>query len=173
MDKETRFKSIIEENRDRIWRLCCCYVADENERHDVYQDALGNLWRGLDGFEGRSEVSTWIYRVTANTCLGHIRTERRRRELLDADSRVEEMEIVDQNLGEEPASGNDDVRRLYECIGRLRPVDRTLISLYLEELSTKGMSDILGISEANVRVKIHRLKKELKRMFEETGHGLG
>jgi RNA polymerase sigma-70 factor (ECF subfamily) len=172
MDKENRFRTIVEENKDRIWRVCCCYVANEDERKDVYQDVLGNLWRNLDTFEGRSEISTWVYRVATNTCFGFLRSERTRKKWVNGISQAGEMDIPDRSSEEGQASDEEDVRRLYESIGKLRPVDRTLVSLYLEELTTREISEILGISEVNVRVKMHRIKRELKKMLEEAGYGL-
>jgi Sigma-70 region 2/Domain of unknown function (DUF4177) len=78
MDKETRFTSLLEANKDRIYRLCLCYVRDADASKDVYQEVLFHLWKSLDSFEGRSQVSTWVYRVTVNTCLGYLRAEKRR-----------------------------------------------------------------------------------------------
>jgi RNA polymerase sigma factor (sigma-70 family) len=171
MDKDSRFKAAIEPNRDRIYRLCCCYVSKEDERKDVYQEVLIHVWQSLDRFEGKSDISTWIYRIAVNTCLGYLRSEQRRRKLFDDNSRVDEMDLPDRNWGEDSGQRDSDVQRLYACIGKLQPLDKTLVSLYLEELNTNEMAVVLGISEVNVRVKMHRIKKLLKDLWEEAGHG--
>lgn len=80
-------------------------------------------------------------------------------------------EIPDRDSREDSVQAASDVERLYKCIDRLSLADRTLVSLYLEELTTKEMADILGISEANVRVKLHRTKKTLREMWEEKTDG--
>lgn len=171
MDKGSRFTLAVESNKDRIYRLCCCYVSKEDERKDVYQEVLIHIWRSLDKFEGRSDIGTWIYRITVNTCLGYLRGEERRKKVFDDASSVEDAEISDRIGEEDPAQTESDVQRLYACVAELQVVDKALISLYLEDLSTKEMADILEISEANVRVKLHRIKKTLKKMLEAKGHG--
>jgi RNA polymerase sigma factor (sigma-70 family) len=171
MDKDSIFRAAIESNKDRIYRVCCCYVSDEDERKDVYQDVLVHVWRSLESFEGRSDISTWIYRITVNTCFGYLRSEQRKRKVIDANVRIDDVDVPDETGGEGTGRTDSDVRRLYGCIAKLPMLERTLVSLYLEELSTKQMSDVLGISEANVRVKLHRTKKVLKDLWEEEEHG--
>jgi RNA polymerase sigma-70 factor (ECF subfamily) len=171
MDKDSFYRAAIESAKDRIYRVCCCYVSDQDERKDVYQNVLIHIWRNLESFEGKSDISTWIYRITVNTCLGFLRSQRRRREIFDDSTRVEAADIPDRSAGEEGGTPDSDVSRLYACIAKLPTLDRTLVSLYLEELSTKQMADVLGISEANVRVKLHRIRKVLKDLWEEEEHG--
>jgi RNA polymerase sigma factor (sigma-70 family) len=171
MDKDSIFRAAIESNKDRIYRVCCCYVSDEDERKDVYQDVLVHVWRSLESFEGRSDISTWIYRITVNTCFGYLRSEQRKRKVFDANVRIDDVDVTDESGGEGTGKTDSDVRHLYDCIAKLPMLERTLVSLYLEELSTKQMSDVLGISEANVRVKLHRTKKVLKDLWEEEEHG--
>jgi RNA polymerase sigma factor (sigma-70 family) len=168
MEKETQFKSVVEANKDSIYRLCLCYVRDPEASKDVYQEVLVHLWKSLDSFEGRSQVSTWVYRITVNTCLGYLRSEKRRKKVLD-DAGVETAEIADESTGSDQTE--TDIGHLYACISQLEPVERALVSLYLEDVSTREMAEILGISEVNVRVKLHRVKKSLKEIWERTNHG--
>jgi RNA polymerase sigma factor (sigma-70 family) len=169
-DKDTHFKALIQVHKDSVYRLCLCYVRDPDARMDVFQEVLVNLWKSLTSFEGRSQVSTWIYRVTVNTCLGYLRSERRRKKVFDNNPGVELGDIAAE--GAEAAHMERDVAHLYACIGQLEAVDRALVSLYLEDISTREMADILGISEGNVRVKLHRVKKSLKEIWERTNDGL-
>jgi RNA polymerase sigma factor (sigma-70 family) len=171
MDKENRFKEAIGSNKQRIYRLCCCYVSQEDERKDVYQEVLIYIWRSLDKFEGRSDISTWIYRITINTCLGYLRSEKRRKRVFDDASRFDRVDIPDQSLDGDALQTETKVERLYDCIADLPAIDRTLVSLYLEDLSTGKMAEILGISEVNVRVKMHRIKKALKEKWEAAEDG--
>lgn len=171
MDRESRYREIIETNKDRIFRICCGYVYDRDERKDVYQDILINIWKSLDGFRAQAQISTWIYRVAVNTCLGHLKSEKRRRNHIDAEAstNLDALPLEDQDGAHEDLHHSID--HLYRCINTLSSVDRALIALYLEDVSSKETADILGISEANVRVKLHRIRKALKGMLEEKAHG--
>ena len=171
MDKDSQFKTVIEHNKDRIFRICCCYVRDAEQRKDVFQDVLIHIWESLDSFEGRSQVSTWVYRIAVNTCLGYERTRNRRRKLFDENAEVDSETIPDNAKGIESVGMDQEVARLYACIDQLQPIEKTLISLYLEDVSTAEMAEVIGISEGNVRVKLHRIKKTLKEQMEGNGHG--
>jgi RNA polymerase sigma-70 factor, ECF subfamily len=171
MNKEAQFKSAVEANKDRIYRICCCYVRDGAERSDVFQEVLIHIWEGLDRFEEKSLLSTWIYRITVNTCLGHVRMQTRRRKIFDERTNIDEAILPDDTSTEAAEETERDINRMYESINQLLPIEKTLVSLYLEDLSTTEMADIVGISEANVRVKVHRIKKRLKEMMERDGHG--
>ncbi len=166
-ENEAAFTSVLEANKDRIYRLCRCYVGDRDAANDVFQDALVHVWKSLGSFEGRSQVSTWVYRVTVNTCLAHLRSEKRRLKMF-GDAGSEPAEVADENTDSDTM---DDIERLYECINQLPPTERALVSLYLEDVCMREMAEILGISEANVRVKVHRVKKSLKEIWERRNHG--
>lgn len=172
MDRETHFQSVLVANQDRIYRICCCYIRDENERQDVFQDIWLQVWKNLDSFGNRSAISTWIYRIAVNVCLGHMRLAQRRDRLFTrgdvnaADPASAGLPAIDH-----PREMASDLCRLYECIHRLPDLDKTLVSLFLEDANSKEIAEVLGISEANVRVKLHRIKKSLKQLWEETSDG--
>ena len=170
-DREMRFKTVLESNQDRIYRICCCYIRDEDERRDVFQNVLLQLWKNLRAFEGRSAISTWLYRITVNVCLSHLRVTKRRHLLFTEEIVTERSAALpDPSTSEASQQTERDVRHLYECIQRLPDLDKTLISLFLEDASTREMAEVVGISEANVRVKLHRIKKSLKQLWEKTEH---
>ncbi len=170
-DKEIRFRRLLGEQQDRIYRICCCYFRGEADRQDVLQEVFVQVWRGLDSFEGRSSIETWIHRVTTNSCLAYIRGERRRKRMLDSDADVETLPGAS---GEDPtdlAHRENEVQALYACINDLPVSDRMLISLHLDDASTREMAEVLGISEVNARVKLHRIRKSLKSALERRNHG--
>jgi RNA polymerase sigma factor (sigma-70 family) len=173
MEKEAQFTEVVESYRERIYRICCCYVGDAEARKDVFQQVLVNIWCSLDSFESRAQIGTWIYRVAINTCLGYLRSEKRRKRVFDDQSAIDLASVRDPAEDEERYQREEDIRRLYDCVLRLEPVNRALISLYLEDVSTQEMASILGISEGNVRVKLHRVKSSLKTLMERDGHGAG
>lgn len=172
VDKEAHFKQLLESNQDRVFRICCCYIRDEDERRDVFQNVLLQIWRNLDNFSGKSAITTWIYRITVNVCLGHLRLSQRRMRLFsqepaDGDSSA----CADACLVSAPHERDDDLRQLYACIQQLPDLDKTLVSLFLEDASTGEMAEVLGISEANVRVKLHRIKQALKQSWAQNEYG--
>jgi RNA polymerase sigma-70 factor (ECF subfamily) len=171
MDKESIFKDIIEINKDRVFRICCGYIRNPDERKDIYQEVLINIWRSLDAFRNESQVSTWLYRITVNTCLGHLRCKNLRNKFIDHDI-SENIELIPS---EENRENQDELHRavehMYKCISTLSPVDRTIVSLYLEEVGSKEIAEILGISDGNVRVRLHRIKKMLMELLQEKIHG--
>ena len=170
MDKDGQFRTVMTANWDRIYRITCCYVRDENDRQDICQEAAVHIWRGLSTFRGRSGLNTWVFRIAVNTCLDHLRAAHRRSRLVQ-DGLPEDGEIpAVAPLGPSPVHA-EDVRRLHECIRRLPPLERTLISLYLEDVGTREMAEVLVIPEANVRVKVHRTKQRLKDLWEQGNHG--
>lgn len=161
-----QFAAAVEQHRDALYRLCCAYVRGEADRQDVYQEVLIHIWKSMEAFRGQSNLGTWMYRVTVNTCLGWLRREKRRSQMLERAR--EEHQVVTAGQEQDIARpAEDDVQQLYARIERLAPVDRLLVSLYLEEMDSAEMASVLGISEGNVRVKLHRIKKQLREMWEQ------
>jgi RNA polymerase sigma-70 factor (ECF subfamily) len=168
-EKETKFAAAIEQHRDALYRVCCAYVRDEADRQDIYQEVLIHIWRSLDTFRGQSNLGTWLYRVAVNTCLGWLRREKRRSQMLER-ACAEQQVVAAGSCQTGPAVAEDDVQQLYSRIAELAPVDRLLVSLYLEEMDSAEMAAVLGISEGNVRVKLHRIKNQLREMWEKEDH---
>jgi len=163
--KEEIFRTIIRENKDKISGICRYYSSNEDDHNDMYQEVLINIWKSLENFRGDAQLSTWVYRVSVNTALGFAKKEIRRkkifirqdderlRDLLDYDEgQIKEKEIMLQSLENK--------------INLLSVVDKIIITLVLESVSHKEIASVIGITEPNVRVKIHRIKNELKEMLK-------
>ena len=163
-EKEAVFRETMSGHRDRIYRLVCSYVADPDQREDVFQEVLIHVWEGLERFEGRSQIGTWIYRIAVNTCFGFFRSEGRRTKVFERGYGPEASAVPD-------APPDTAIARLYGCIHRLAPSDRAVISLYLEDMDAAEIAGVLGISEGNVRVRLHRVRNRLKRLWEEHDDG--
>jgi RNA polymerase sigma-70 factor (ECF subfamily) len=170
MDKDALFREVLESERHGIYRICCCYLRDREDRNDAFQEALLRIYQRLESFRGNSALKTWLYRITANTCLDFLRSRQRREKPLDRNANLDDR-LGGGAVGEEGLDDAMDVDRMYACIQRLPVVERTLVSLYLEEMSTKEIAEVMGISEANVRVKMTRVRGTLRRMLEVTKHG--
>ena len=165
-DREKLFLELVQENDARVWRICRVYARVTDEQEDLYQDILVQLWRSLPSFRGGSKASTWLYRVALNTALGFRRRQSVRKETpltesheeLHADHRpgpVQKMEAAQRR------------DRLHAAIDRLEDLDKALITLHLEERSYAEVAEILGISESNVGVKLHRIRKRLASLLQE------
>ncbi len=172
MDKDQLFREILKENDNRIFRICCWYFTDAEERNDAYQESLIRIWEQLHSFRGESKVSTWIYRIVVNSCLTYIRKDKLRKSLIDTGKVPENIQVAEASPAE---YDQHDIKLAFfrSLLQTLNHADRTLVSLYLEELSTKEMAEITGLTEINVRVKLHRIKEQIKNEWEEKQHGTG
>ena len=169
LDKDARFVSAVERHRDALYRVCCAYVRDEADRQDIYQEVLIHIWKSLDTFRGQSNLGTWMYRIAVNTCLGWLRHEKRRCHMMG--KALEEQPPDAAGAGQAATTTADEnLQQLYGCIARLAPVDRLLVSLYLEEMQSAEIGAVLGISDGNVRVKLHRIKNQLREMWEKENY---
>jgi RNA polymerase sigma-70 factor (ECF subfamily) len=172
MNREQQFREAFRENSQRIFRICSHFFIDNDDKNDAYQETLIRIWENLPSFRGNARLSTWIYRVAINTCLSHIRSEKKRNNLIEPGIDPETLQVLqipddDQRIEEQKTSF------LRQFMMNLSVADRTLVSLYLEDLSTREMAEITGISEANVRVRIHRIKDRIRNEWEEKQHGTG
>lgn len=134
------------------------FSNDADEVADLFQEVLVKLWNGYDSFQGKSDIKTWIYRVTLNTCITLDRKKRRRnRAMLSMD--VDYFDSQEQETAQ--------VRILHERIARLQPLDRAIILLWLEQISYGEIGEIVGISAKNVSVRLARIRVQLKNMSNE------
>lgn len=158
---ENIFANLIEENKDKIYRICCYYIADEEDRKDLYQETLLNIWRGYKSFKGEASFSTWAFRVTVNTALAFLGKKRR---FQQKNSRY--VELVESEKPISEFNNTEAINLLHKGISNLPLLDMIIISLVLEEASSKEIATITGLTESNVRVRIHRAKEKLKQLLE-------
>ena len=154
--KEQQFTDIIKKHERTIYTVCYMFSDDKDEVNDLYQDILVRLWQGFDAFEGKSDVKTWIYRVSLNYCINFSHKQKRQHERLNFGGGL-------------PADGsslerNLQIKQLYTRINTLGLVDRSVVLLWLEGLSYDEIGAILGISVKNVSFKLVRIKEQLKKM---------
>ena len=152
---EKRFAQTVAEHKSTIYTVCYMFSKDEDEVNDLFQETLVNLWKGFEGFEQRSDIKTWIYRIALNTCISQDRKKRRA-----ATVRL----TMDINLFEDQDKDTRQVDMLHKRISKLKPFDRAIVLLWLENLSYEEIGQIVGISETNVSVRLYRIKEQLKKM---------
>ena len=134
------------------------FAKRSSEADDLFQEVLINLWKGYSSFEGRSEVATWVWRVSLNSC---ITADRK------AKSRHKAELAMKQNLYEDDDTDSKQIRKLYARIRQLKPFDRAIVLLWLENLSYDEIAAIVGISVKNVSVRLVRIREQLKNMSNE------
>jgi RNA polymerase sigma-70 factor, ECF subfamily len=148
---------------DRLARAC---EVDPEKRRDLSQEIQLAVWCSFERFEARCSLRTWIYRVAHNTAATYIVRQRRINfaELLTLEEVEAAPDPADYQRNVEERIALD---RLLQLIHRLRPMDRQVVLLYLEEMDAESIGEITGISPGNVRVQIHRVKNILARRFQE------
>lgn len=162
LDKEQRFNAMITENSDRIHRICKYYNSNSEDQKDMYQEVLINIWNSLENFRGDSSISTWIYRVAVNTSLGFTGKKFKQMKLMvNADTENLNSILDEENLAIKQLEEKQFVLFQNE-LNLLSVIEKALISLVLKGLNMKEIAEVIGITEPNVRVKIHRIKTELK-----------
>ena len=146
-------------------RLTGAYEADPDRRQDLLQEIHLALWESLGRFDGRSALGTWVYRVAHNTATSIcIRRRSARVQLVGLEDIALPTEAVDRERDLDERRG---MERLLALIQRLRPIDRQVILLYLEDVDAKTIGEIVGISAVNAATKIHRVKKMLAAQFQK------
>lgn len=162
-DHESQFISWLNEHSSSVMKVARAYTLSSEECQDLAQEILLQAWRSLPNFEGKSSVSTWFYRVALHTAMNWHRQDGRRR---SRQKPLLEMQVV-ANDGDSAlqVQQREVVEQLYNAIHQLPDTDAALVLLYLDELSYREMSEVLGISESNVGVKLNRAKKSLAKLM--------
>lgn len=154
-ENERQFADIVRQHKSSIYSVCYMFAKDADEADDLFQEVLINLWKGMDSFRQESKISTWIWRVSFNTCISADRKKKRKKEVRLS---------MDVNLFESPDEDSRQIRMLHERIHRLQPFDRAIVMLWLEGISYEEIGAIVGISVKNVSVRLVRIKEMLKQM---------
>ena len=153
--KEQEFTSIVKEHKSTIYTVCYMFSKDADEVNDLFQEILLNMWKGFDGFQGRSNIKTWIYKVALNTCITIDRKKKKRNTV--------ELSL-DINLYEDNDSDTKQIKLLYDRINKLGPFDRAIILLWLDNMPYDEIGAVVGISPKNVSVRLVRIKEQLQNM---------
>lgn len=147
------FDLILADYSTVVARVCYMYGADDEQRKDLYQECMANVWQGLRHYRGESKLSTWLYRACINTCITSYRRNRRHQGGVSLDYAAP--------LAEEDSTQSQDIDDLYTLIDRLGAVDKALIMMWLDEKSYDEISEITGMPRNTVASRIHRIKERL------------
>ncbi|MCI4669947.1 MAG: sigma-70 family RNA polymerase sigma factor [Bacteroidia bacterium] len=163
MEKQTQieqeFGEYLESQKALIIKLAHAYCYEEEERKDLIQDILVQLWKAFPSYRPEYARSTWTYRIALNVSISWLR--KRKRSFQKKQNLKDEMEfllwdnsILDQRLN-----------KLYQAIENLKPMEKAQIILHLEGLAHKEIAEILGISVSNISTKLQRIKRKLQKQL--------
>ncbi|GGG58564.1 RNA polymerase sigma factor [Hymenobacter glacieicola] len=156
------FVAHINAHQPLLLRICRMYCAAAGDQQDLYQEIVLQLWRAYPRYEARAKFSTWLYRIALNVAISDLRQRTRK-------PAPERFGPALPDVAALPDSGPnaDDLAQLYRAIARLSDVEKAFVLLYLEERTYEEMADILGITQNNVRVKMHRVQDKLRHFLTQ------
>jgi RNA polymerase sigma-70 factor, ECF subfamily len=150
-----KFEDIYKEFWQKVYRICLGYVNDPDWAKDIAQETFITVFQQLSNFRNQSSIGTWIYRIAANHCLRQI----------ERNNKLTKTTFPIEIADEDQTDLEGKIAYLYKSISELPELDRIIISLELENVKQVEIAFIVGLSEANVRVKIHRIKEKLTQKF--------
>ncbi|HOF55540.1 MAG TPA: sigma-70 family RNA polymerase sigma factor [Prolixibacteraceae bacterium] len=155
MEKE--FLDIVGANQGIIHKVCNIYCDDEEDRNDLFQEILAQLWKSYPSFRKESKFTTWMYRVALNTAITSFKKIRRQpgfNRLSD-----QNLQIADEMSSLEM---DENIALLKQAVSKLSGIEKSIILLFLENKNYEEIAEITGITQNYVRVKMNRIKKKLK-----------
>jgi RNA polymerase sigma factor (sigma-70 family) len=160
---EKQFVLLLNQHRGILYKICRMYCPDAEDRQDLFQEMVFQLWKAFPGFRQESSVTTWIYRVGMNTAISNFRKGKRRDSLVPFTDLHETIPDLDES-----AEHVSDTALLYRAIEQLTAVEKAIVLLYLDDNSYEEMAAILGIGKSNVGVKLSRIKIKLEKLVKSS-----
>jgi RNA polymerase sigma-70 factor, ECF subfamily len=153
------FITAIKANEGLIYKVASIYTDSADDRKDLIQEIIYNLWKSFGSFNQQSSVSTWMYRVAMNVAIYHLKITKRK---------ILTVPIDGQDIDFHEAENNDLEEKLKifrQHVNNLNLLDKGIVMLYLENKSYGEIAEIVGISESNVGTKLSRIKEKLKKQI--------
>jgi RNA polymerase sigma-70 factor (ECF subfamily) len=159
LDKELEhnFVALLEEHQNIVHKVCRLYTNHREAHNDLFQEITIQLWKAYPKFRGDAKFSTWMYRVGLNTAITLYRKSKRTINTYELETFQFKIKAEDYDDTEE-----QQLKLLYDAVRQLNDIEKALVFLYLEDKDYREISETLGISEVNARVKMNRIKKKLK-----------
>ncbi|RPE08468.1 sigma-70 family RNA polymerase sigma factor [Chitinophaga lutea] len=151
---ESEFLQLIDRHQGIIYKICRLYRDSKEDREDLFQEIVYQLWKSLPGFSGQAAFTTWMYRVALTTAIAAYRKKQ---------PRIVYPEVLPEQSAGPPDNLGPEVLML--ALKRLNDGEKALIALYLEDLSYREIAEITGISENNVGVKLNRIKQKIAKLW--------
>ena len=155
--EELNFIQILEDNKDRIYRICRIYAVSPIEPQDLFQEVVFQIWNSFSTFKGKSNINTWIYKIALNVCN---RSKMQFERYNSQTTRLESIQFVPSEIPPD-RSAQIKYKALHDCISLLNESERSIVVLYFDELPYKQIAVITGLTENHIAVKMKRIKKIL------------
>lgn len=159
-EQKILFEKVIEQHRGILFKVARTYCQNENDRADLIQEIMIQLWLSFPRYNDRYKITTWIYRISLNVAISFYR-----KNSIKINDKIPLDEHLSQIAENDKPESEQQLNLLDKFINELKEIDRALMFLYLEERNYKEISEILGISESNVSTKVGRIKEILKQKF--------
>ncbi len=157
---EKSFVVQLKQNQNIIHKICRLYTSDSDSHKDLFQEITIQLWKAFPKFRGDSKFSTWAYRVALNTAITLYRKSTRNIKTVEYEKHSFFISQEDYNSDEE-----EQLKLMYKAVHQLNDIEKALIFMYLEDKDYTEISETLGITEVNARVKMNRIKGKLKKIL--------
>lgn len=154
---EHQFVTELQDNQNIVHKVCTLYTNDRDSHNDLFQEITIQLWKAYPKFRGEAKFSTWMYRVALNTAITLYRKSKRRIATQDYESVIFKIKADEYDDTEE-----QQLKLMYKAVRQLGDIDKALVFMYLEDKNYSEISETLGISEVNARVKMNRIKTKLR-----------
>jgi len=157
---QKQFVDLLEEHQNIVHKVCRLYTHSQDQHNDLFQEITIQLWKAFPKFRGEAKFSTWMYRVALNTAITLYRKSKRSIQTQDYDSVMFKIssEEYDDTIEQQ-------LKLMYAKIKELNDIEKALVFLYLEDKNYREISDTLGITEVNARVKMNRVKGKLRKLL--------
>lgn len=161
MDKTKLFLTALEDNKGLVFKIASVYTNSIDDRNDLAQEIIYQFWKSFDTFREQSSVSTWLYRLAMNVAIYHLKTGKRKIQLVPLDEQIINFQKV------ENYELDEKWLVLKQHIDKLNLLDKGIVILYLEDKSYDEIGQIIGISASNVGTKLSRIKQKLKKQISK------
>lgn len=163
-DQATRFATLVHVHRGILYKVAQVYCPVREDRADLIQDILLELWRSFPRYDGRAAFSTWMHRVGVNVAISFFRGESRRiRDALPIEAVAMDLRGADDVMD----AAAEDLAALNQLVQSLDGIDRALVLLFLEGYGHDDIADMLGLGTSNVSTRLQRIKQRLQRTFQK------
>lgn len=162
---EHKFLELVNKNRNRILKVCRVYAWNSADQDDLYQEILLQIWRGLPALNEKQFADTWLYRVAINSAISFVRKRTLRSDRVIYVQHADLARTIESRQTTEE-SPDDRIANLYTAIFKLDPLEKALVTLFLEDFTYGQMAEVTGINANNVGVILHRAKKKLFCLME-------
>jgi RNA polymerase sigma-70 factor (ECF subfamily) len=154
---EKEFLQIITENQGIIHKVCSIYCDSDEDRRDLFQEILAQLWKSFPSFRSESKFSTWMYRVALNTAITSFKKDKRQPD--KSGIPYENLQLAEESYD---SATEDQIKMLHKAVAQLTGIEKSIVLLFLEDKKYEEIAEITGITQNYVRVKMNRIKKKLK-----------